>query len=167
MRSKQSTIPPAQMLPAPHEVKLSTQKIGKLGELLVQYELLRHGIESSPMTTDSGVDLVAYSAVEGRAVTIQVKTNLKPKPGGGRGALGVDWWVSNDCPAQWYALVDLESRRIWLLTREEIYANAQQKPKGRAHLCMCTEPGTRAYAQNGDHKFVKFLFERRVASLRT
>lgn len=152
------------LLSAP-AVKLSTQQIGKLGELLVQYELLRHGIESAPMTTDSGVDLVAYSTVGGLAVTIQVKTNLKPKPGGGKGALAIDWWVSHDCPAQWYALVELGSRRIWLFTREEIYANAQQKPEGRAHLYMYTEPGTRAYEENGDRKFEEFLFERRVASL--
>jgi len=49
--------------------KLTTQQIGRLGELLVQYELLRHGIESAPMTTDAGVDLVAYSEIRGRSFT--------------------------------------------------------------------------------------------------
>jgi hypothetical protein len=44
---------------------------------------------SAPMTTDAGVDLVAYSGVKGRAITLQVKTNLAPKPGDGRGALAV------------------------------------------------------------------------------
>jgi hypothetical protein len=40
---------------------ISKQQIGKCGELLVQFNLLSDGIESSQMTTDSGVDLFAYS----------------------------------------------------------------------------------------------------------
>ena len=72
------------VLDAAHK-KLTTQQIGRLGELLVQYELLRNGIESAPITTDAGVDLVAYSEIRGRSFTIQVKTNLAPKPGGGEG----------------------------------------------------------------------------------
>jgi len=157
-----AVIPSMQAFSVPHEVKLSTRQIGKLGELLIQYELLRYGIESAPMTTDSGVDLVAYSATGGRAITIQVKTNLKPKPGGGKGALAIDWWVSDDCPAQWFALADLDSRRIWLFKKKEFFKKAQQKSKNRGHLYMYIEPGTRAYAQNGDHKFDKYLFERKI-----
>lgn len=34
-------------------------QIGRCGELLVQYHLLKLGIESAPMTTDSGVDRLA------------------------------------------------------------------------------------------------------------
>jgi hypothetical protein len=43
-------------------VKLTTAQIGRAGELLVQEQLLLHGIESAPLTTDMGFDLVAYSA---------------------------------------------------------------------------------------------------------
>ena len=39
---------------------LTTQQRGRCGELLVQYILLKHGIESAPLTTDTGIDLVAY-----------------------------------------------------------------------------------------------------------
>lgn len=46
-------------MPEAGEHKLKTAQIGRCGELLVQYRLLSHGIESSSMTTDSGVDLVA------------------------------------------------------------------------------------------------------------
>ncbi|SLM45109.1 hypothetical protein NSND_62542 [Nitrospira sp. ND1] len=42
-------------------VALSTAQIGKCGELLVQYRLLLLGVESAPMSTDTGIDLVAYS----------------------------------------------------------------------------------------------------------
>jgi hypothetical protein len=64
-------------------MKLAKQQIGRCGELLVQQKLLLYGIESAPMTTDSGIDLVVYSPRERNALTIQVKTNLKAKPGGG------------------------------------------------------------------------------------
>ncbi|MDE8347718.1 MAG: hypothetical protein POH28_16320 [Acidocella sp.] len=95
--------------------KLSTQQIGKLGELLVQYRLLSFGIESAPMTTDSGIDLVAYSSSREKVFTIQVKTNLKPKPGGGKGKAALDWRVPQESPAQLFALVDLSKDRIWTL----------------------------------------------------
>jgi hypothetical protein len=147
--------------------KLTTQQIGRLGELLVQYELLCHGIESAPMTTDAGVDLVAYSAVRGRSVTIQVKTNLAPKPGGGKGAPAIDWWVSEDCPAELYALTELSTRRIWLFTRDELVAAAQQRSSGRLHIYMYTNQaeGSIGYARHGDERFSGFLFDNRVSIL--
>jgi hypothetical protein len=40
---------------------MSTQHIGAAGELLVQYQLLKIGIDSARMTTDAGVDLVVYA----------------------------------------------------------------------------------------------------------
>ena len=39
---------------------MSTQHIGAAGELLVQYQLLKMGIDSARMTTDAGIDLVVY-----------------------------------------------------------------------------------------------------------
>ena len=45
------------------------------------------------MTTDDGVDLVAYIPAKQDAVTIQVKTNQKAKHGGGKGAPALDWWI--------------------------------------------------------------------------
>ena len=72
---------------------MKTAQIGKCGELLVQYQLLLREIESAPLTTDSGVDLVAYSPRNARPVTVQVKTNLRAKPAGGKGKEVLDWWV--------------------------------------------------------------------------
>lgn len=65
----------------PPSMQLTSAQIGRSGELLVQYRLLCLGIESSPMSTDAGIDLVAYSPEQSKARTVQVKTNLKPKPG--------------------------------------------------------------------------------------
>ena len=147
--------------------RLTTQQIGRLGELLVQYELLRHGIDSAPMTTDTGIDLVAYSPDKKASFTIQVKANLAPKPGGGKGSAAVDWWVDEDCPAEWIAFADISTRRVWLLTREELDSAAQQRSNGRLHLYMYTDPdsGTRAYQRHGDSRFSEFLFENRTSCL--
>jgi hypothetical protein len=119
------------------------------------------------MTVDAGVDLVAYSGMGGRSVTIQVKTNLAPKPGGGKGAPAIDWWVSDDCPAEIYALTDLSTRRVWLLTKDELKAAAQQHSNGRTHFYMYVDADSEsiAYSRHGDARFTEFLFENRVSAL--
>ena len=119
---------------------LKTAQIGRCGELLVQYFLLLRGIESAPMSTDSGIDLVAYAPKAQEATTIQVKANLKAKPGGGKGKAHLDWWIEDDSPADLVAFVDLSKHRVWVLKTEELPALAQQHPKGRFHLCMCIDP---------------------------
>jgi hypothetical protein len=106
---------------------------------LVQFILLREGIESSPLTTDAGIDLVAFSPRHG-VRTIQVKTNQRPRPAGGSGKLALDWWVPDDCPADLIACVDLEGARVWLFTTGELARLAQQHPSGRHHLYMYVDP---------------------------
>ena len=147
--------------------RLTTQHIGRLGELLVQFELLRFGIDSAPLTTDAGIDLVAYSPNKARSFTIQVKANLSPKRGGGKGAQAIDWWVSEDCSAELFAFADISTRRVWILTKQELTSAAQQRSSGRLHFYMYTDSnsGSRAYASNGDAKFSDFLFENRVVDL--
>ena len=87
-------------------LKKNTQQIGRAGELLVQFRLLRLGVESAPMTTDSGIDLVAFNPATESAVTVQVKANDRPKPGAGKGKPALDWWIPTDCPPQ--------SSRLWI-----------------------------------------------------
>jgi len=128
---------------------LNKQQIGKCGELLVQYKLLMHGIESAPLTTDSGIDLVAYSGKKKDAVTIQVKSNLKPKLGGGKGKLAIDWWIPEESPADLFAFVDLETSRVWLVRKSELPKLAQQNPKGRFHFYMCTDPTANTKRKDG------------------
>lgn len=149
-------------------MKLSKQQIGKCGELLVQQKLLLHGIESAPLTTDSGVDLVAYSSKREDAITIQVKTNLKAKPGGGKGKLAIDWWAPEDSLADLFAFVDLEKSRVWLIKTSELSEIAQQHPQGRYHFFMTTDP-TASSRRDGkpahDYEFEKYLLENRVHKL--
>ena len=144
---------------------LRTAQIGRCGELLVQYHLLLRGIDSSPMSTDVGVDLVAYSPAKAQPFSIQVKTNLKAKPGGGKGKAALDWWVPIELPAQLVAAVDLSSQKIWLFLREEIATLAQQTSSGRHHLYMYTDPTHRARKQGRlahMYEFERYLLENRA-----
>jgi hypothetical protein len=86
------------------------------------------------MTTDSGIDLVAFEPSSRRAITIQVKSNLRPKPGGGRGAPALNWWISETSPADLVALVELKTDIVWLLSHAELEACAQQRSSGRLHF---------------------------------
>lgn len=147
---------------------LATAQIGKCGELLVQYRLLLVGIESAPMSTDTGVDLVAYSPRLNEAFTIQIKTNLRSKPGGGKGKAALDWWVSESVPAALVALVDLSTEKVWLFKREELMALAQQKSSGRVHLYMYTDPSVkprRPDRMSHAYEFERFIISNRVTEL--
>lgn len=149
-------------------MQLSKAQIGRCGELLVQYALLTRGIESAPMSTDTGIDLVAYSPITQEPSTIQVKTNLQAKPGGGGGKAALDWWVPHESPAQLIALVDMSSPRIWLLRTLEMPLVAQQRSSTKFHIYMYTDPthrprkvGRLAHA----YEFGHFLLENRVHEL--
>lgn len=142
----------------------TTAQIGRCGELLVQYRLLKYGIESSAMTTDRGIDLVAFVASRNRALTIQVKTNLRPKPGGGRGALALDWWVSEASPADLVALVDLATESVWLFSHAELDALAQQRSSGRLHFYFYLDAQVRTRKANCHAlDFERYRLQHRVA----
>lgn len=143
---------------------LRKQQIGKAGELLVQYRLLLAGIESSQMTTDAGIDLVAYIPKRHDAVTIQVKTNLKPKPAGGSGSPALDWWVPCDTPAQFCAFVDLSSQSVWLMRTAEVAKIAQQKSSGRWHLYIYVGTPKRAKAWATLEEMERYLLASRLKS---
>ena len=105
---------------------MTTQHIGAAGELLVQYRLLKVGIDSARLTTDAGVDLVVYSPATGRATTVQVKTVLAPAPSGGRGRLAIGWSFPHKLGAELLAVVLLSEDEVWLFTADEARAIAQQ-----------------------------------------
>ena len=73
-----------------------------------------------------------------------MKANLKPKPGGGKGRAALDWWVPVASPADLFALVDISTKRVWLFTRDELAAHAQQESNGRFHLYMYTDETVKA-----------------------
>jgi len=149
-------------------MSLATAQIGKCGELLVQYQLLRRGIESAPMSTDTGIDLVTYSPNAPHPITIQVKANLQSKPGGGKGKLALDWWVPSNSPAQYVALVDLSSESIWFMSPAELRVHAQQQPTGRLHIYMYTDASVRPRKSDRLvrlHEFEQFKLANRVSAI--
>jgi hypothetical protein len=116
------------------------------------------------MSTDTGIDLVAYSPHLRGPLTIQVKTNLQAKPGGGRGKLALDWWVPEASPADYVALVDLSTEKTWLLSQQELISVAQQRSNSRLHVYMYIDPSARP--RKMDRIAHAYEFERFILSNR-
>jgi hypothetical protein len=115
--------------------ELTTTQKGRCGELLAQYMLLKHGIESAHLTTDTGIDLVAYPRNDwpkDRPVTIQVKTSSHR--GKGKEEKWVAWTLPDDCPANYVCVVDLERNKLWFFTLADFKANAMHAGKGQLNL---------------------------------
>jgi hypothetical protein len=139
---------------------LSTRQINEHGRALVQSAFVIGGIEFTA-SKDAGNDFVVFSRRYQRPLTVKVTANEKPKPAGGVGRSHLDWWVPDDSAIDVFALVDLQSRRVWFVETSEIGAIAQQHPEGRFHVCMATDPqvqprrdGKRIY----DFEFEEYLF---------
>ncbi|TKJ47577.1 hypothetical protein CEE34_02920 [Candidatus Aerophobetes bacterium Ae_b3a] len=127
-----------------------------------------NGVESAYVTTDSGIDLVTYSPKTAESITIQIKANLKAKPGGGRRQLALHWWVPEDSPADLVALADLSTNRVWLLNMEEISEFAQQHSSGRYHIYMYIDPTvkpSKAKRRVFAYEFEEFLLENRLSTI--
>lgn len=144
---------------------LKTAQIGAAGVLLIQYRLLSLGIESAPMTTDDGIDLVVYSPRIGDALTVQVKTVLKRKPAGGRGKPTLDWWLRSNSPAQLVGVVNLEDDAVWLFRHEEFAKLAQQESNGRFHLYFYTDADYPARPGCHVRDFEPYLLQNRAAEM--
>ena len=109
-------------------VKLATQQIGKCGELLVQYMLLKYGIESAPLTTDVGIDLLAFPSIRQTPVTIQVKTSSTHSKRAGEKWLR--WQIPEACPADYIAAVDISRNKFWLIRTEAFKRIAYHRADG-------------------------------------
>jgi hypothetical protein len=146
---------------------MNSQQIGRAGELLLQFLLLREGVESAPLTTDAGIDLVAFAPRVGGAVTIQVKTNEHPKQAGGKGKPALDWWLTDATPADYVACVDLSVPRAWLFSRREFQRLAQQHSSGRHHLYMWCDPSVHSVTRRRVRveEFEAFLCPARIRQL--
>lgn len=147
----------------------TSQHIGAAGELLVQYRLVKLGIDSARLTTDSGVDLVAYAPGSASASTIQVKTQAVPSPSGGKGALSVGFFFPDDLRAELLAVTLLSEDIVWLFTRDEARALAQQhNRRGVRQLYWYMEPrpprpGVTSPRHAGD--MAPYLLEQRISEL--
>jgi hypothetical protein len=102
-----------------------TAKTGRLGELLVQCDLLDLDVDSSPMTTDTGVDLLARVPGARQALTVQVKTRTA-QLGGNRPS----WTVKKgkEALAELFAFVDPDTREIWYVDSADLRSNFDKEP---------------------------------------
>jgi len=116
------------------------------------------------MKTGSGIDLVAYSARNRRAYTIQVKTNEKPMPSGEKGKMKLGWWVPDDCPADLVAFVDLSTRSVWLFSTGEIPRYSQKRYRGRHNFYFDVDPAVDLRSGQLSHQvqFEDFTVEKRA-----
>ena len=127
-----------------------------------------HGIESSPLTTDAGIDLVAFSPVRRIAVTLQVKTTHGAKPAGGTGTPHLTWPAPDPSSADVFAFVDLVSLRVWLVETPKLPSVAQQRRPGSFNFFMATDPSSKPRRDGKrihDHQFDEFLFENSVSKI--
>jgi hypothetical protein len=103
-------------------VERTKAQTGVWGELLVQQDLLELGIDSARMTTDYGIDLVAFDREARSAFSIQVKTtsfDLKTterRP---------DWKVKREKlqEADLFAFALLNTKEVWYISRFELEEN--------------------------------------------
>lgn len=143
---------------------LSTLHIGAAGELLTQYKLLKLGLDSARLSTDSGVDLVVYAPGDTRATTVQVKSKFMPTPAGGKGRLALSFTFPHDLRAEALVLVDLSTDRAWLLTRDEALFLAQQhREDGSRHLYWYV--GSDVQGARGAEDLEPYALELKAASV--
>lgn len=147
--------------------KISKRHIGAAGELLVQYKLVKEEIDSARLTTDAGVDLVAYSPNGSKAYTIQIKTKEQPGQAGGKGKASLGWFLRSDSPADLIATVDLDSNRVWLFAMDEFRKLAQQhSQKGNLQLYMYVDIPMRTKNKRVHvSQFDEFLLENCIQKL--
>ena len=98
--------------------QMTRAHLGAWGELLVQQQLLTFGIDSARMTTDSGIDLLAYDAVSKKAFSVQVKTR-SPRSGGARYSWGV---YETKCDAADLFAFSIKNRPddVWYMTPQDL-----------------------------------------------
>lgn len=134
--------------------------------MLVQYKLLKLGIDSARLSTDAGIDLVVCAPATRVASTVQVKANLAPKPAGGRGPLSRGWYFPHDCPAQLVALVALDVDRVWMFTMDEACQLAQQhSTRGIHQLYWQLEPRAARSPVRVESEMRPYLLEARASTL--
>ena len=140
---------------------LTTQQRVQCGEILVQYVLLKHGIESAHLTTDTGIDLVVYPRTMSKAwpfdrpATIQVKTSTHRQVSEGyKGYIG--WFIPDDCPADFAALVDLDMDKLWLLPKADFDKKSTKARKGYRGLWWSITDSLNSRQKRREIDFAKY-----------
>ena len=116
--------------------EMGRAQLGAWGELLVQQELLTFNIDSARMTTDYGIDLVAYDPASKQSFSIQVKTR-SPRLRDTRYSWGVLPGKCNDADLLAFAIKDRPEDH-WYLTPQQFKKLAIRR-KGLLVLRFATQ----------------------------
>jgi hypothetical protein len=76
--------------------------------------------------------------------------------------------MPENSPADFFAFVDLDRNRVWLIKYNEIQKLAQQHPKGRYHFFMTVDPEAKPRRDRKkvhDYEFQKYLLENRISKI--
>src|SRR5678815_5887656 len=84
---------------------MNTRQIADAGTVLVQNKLQKLGL-AAVRSPDRRPELVVGRPDSDRRSIVKVSTNARPKPGGGKGRLALDWWVQENVMASAVALAD-------------------------------------------------------------
>ncbi|HEX8362590.1 MAG TPA: HNH endonuclease [Longimicrobium sp.] len=133
------------------------------GKSLVHDRLSQYGFDVEPGRSR---DPLRVSTGAANPVHVLVRTKSEPMPGGGNGPSAIDWWIPERTEAEWVALAELTSGRVWLFRTREIPDLAQQHPAGSYHLYMYTEPIRSSKERVLDTHFEEYQMERRLDDLR-
>ena len=143
----------------------STMSISRQGQQLVEQRLTKRGLACSRGPVPNKAQITIAARASATPVLVEVRTNLRPKAGGGKGAMALDWYFSDVSEADWIAFFDLSSERVWLLTKQEAFQFAQQHASGKYHFYMYVDPAYDADPTNHMKHFEQWLFDNRVAHL--
>ena len=129
------------------------------GKLLLQYKLLKCGIESIQKT--NGNDAIIEISLRNKVYNIQVKTTEKPRPGGGKGKDAISWNIRN-ISADFIACVNLLGDEAWLFTPKELIKLAQHPSKDK--LYIYTNETVKTRKRSLKTEFKEYLIDNRINS---
>jgi hypothetical protein len=99
--------------------------------------------------------------------TLWVASNLKPKPAGGGGPPALNWQIPRRVKADVIALVDLSTKRTWLLQAKEVDRIPQQHNPTYHHMIMVTRSDwtSAPHPRIRVNQFEDLLLDRRASSV--
>ena len=130
------------------------------GKLLVQFKLLKNGIDANLNFDEGNIHLKVVS--KNKTTTFNVKTTESPKPGGGKRKDAVSWNLGK-ISADFTACVNIADDEVWLFTPSDMCKLAQNPSKDK--LYIYTDKTVNARKKALKSEFNEYLLENRLRKL--
>jgi 5-methylcytosine-specific restriction protein A len=146
---------------------ITSREISEQGQALVEDRLRGLGFTVVPAPAASGSHLIVSRGGGSVARRLWVTANLKPKPGGGSGPLTLNWQIRRNVSADVIGLVDLSTKKVWLLLASEVERIPQQHNPTYHHMIMVARSDwtSAPHSRIRVNQFEDLLLERRAESL--